>query len=52
MQKVALLRDMINWCLQHTTKAKLLADDDPKLRAMEAYIMSQRTGKPMEPGTH
>ena len=52
MQKVALLRDMINWCLQHTTKAKPLADDDPKLRAMEAYIMSQRTGKPMEPGKH
>jgi len=52
MQKVALLRDMINWCIQHPAKGKPLADDDPKLRAMEAYIMSQRAGKAMEPGKH
>ena len=52
MQKVALLRAMINWCIQHATKGKPLADDDPKLRAMEAYIMSQRAGKPMEPGKY
>ena len=42
MHKVALLRDMINWCIQHATKGKPLADDDPKLRAMEAYILSTR----------
>ena len=52
MHKVALLRDMINWCIQHATKGKPLADDDPKLRAMEAYILSTRTGKAMEPGKH
>jgi len=52
MQKVALLRDMINWCIQHPAKGKPLADDDPKLRAMEAYIMAQRAGKAMEPGKH
>jgi thiosulfate dehydrogenase len=52
MQKVALLRDMINWCIQHPAKGKPLADDDPRLRAMEAYIMSQRAGKTMEPGKH
>lgn len=52
MNKVALLRDMINWCIQHAAKGKPLADDDPKLRAMEAYIMSTRAGKPMEPGKH
>jgi thiosulfate dehydrogenase len=52
MQKVALLRDMINWCIQHPAKGKPLADDDPKLRAMEAYIMAQRAGKVMEPGKH
>ena len=52
MQKVALLRDMINWCIQHPAKGKPLADDDPKLRAMEAYIISQRAGKVMEPGKH
>lgn len=52
MQKVALLRDMINWCIQHPTKGKPLPDDDPRLRAMEAYIMAQRAGKAMEPGKH
>lgn len=52
MQRVALLRDMINWCIQHPAKGKPLADDDPKLKAMEAYIMSQRAGKAMEPGKH
>ena len=52
MQKVALLRDMINWCIQHPAKGKPLADDDPRLRAMEAYIMAQRAGKTMEPGKH
>ena len=50
MQKVALLRDMINRCIQHPTKGKPLADDDPRLRAMEAYIISQRKGKIIEPG--
>ena len=52
MHKVALLRDMINWCIEHATKGKPLADDDPKLRAMEAYILSTRAGKAMEPGKH
>ena len=50
MQRVALLRDMINWCIEHPTKGKPLADGDPRLRAMEAYLMSVRSGKTMEPG--
>jgi thiosulfate dehydrogenase len=52
LQRVALLRDMINWCIENPTKGKPLADDDTRLRAMEAYIMSQRKGVPMEPGKH
>ena len=52
LQRVALLRDMINWCIQNPTKGKPLADDDPRLRAMEAYILSQRAGKAIEPGKH
>ena len=50
LQRVALLRDMINWCIENPSKGKPLADDDPRLRAMEAYIMSQRKGVPMAPG--
>lgn len=52
LQRVALLRDMINWCIQHPTKGKPLPDDDQRLRAMEAYILSQRKGKAIEPGKH
>lgn len=52
LQRVALLRDMINWCIQHATKGKPLADDDQRLRAMEAYILAQRKGQALEPGKH
>jgi len=52
LQRVALLRDMINWCIQHPAKGRPLADEDPRLRAMEAYIISQRKGKSIEPGKH
>jgi thiosulfate dehydrogenase len=50
--RVALLRDMINWCLENPVKAKPLGDDDPRLRAMEAYIYAQRKGTPLEYGRH
>ena len=52
LQRVALLRDMINWCIENPSKGKPLPDSDPRLRAMEAYIMSQRKGVPMAPGKH
>jgi thiosulfate dehydrogenase len=52
LQRVALLRDMINWCIQQPTKGQPLADDDQRLRAIEAYIISQRKGKMIEPGKH
>ena len=52
LQRVALLRDMINWCIQNPAKGQPLADDDPRLRAMEAYILAQRAGKTIEPGKH
>ena len=50
--KVVLLRDMINWCLEQATRAPRMNADDPRMRAMEAYIISQRTGKTMEYGKH
>lgn len=52
LQRVAMLRDMINWCLENPLKAPLLKDDDPRMRALEAYIISQRAGKVLEPGKH
>jgi cytochrome c len=50
--RVALLRDMINWCIQNPVRGRPLPDDDPKLRAMEAYILAQRKGVPLEYGKH
>lgn len=50
--RVALLRDMINWCLEHPVRAKPMDADDPRMRAMEAYIVSQRAGTSLEYGKH
>jgi len=52
LRRVALLRDMINWCIENPSRGKKLDADDPKMRALEAYIMSQRKGVPMEYGKH
>lgn len=52
LKKVALLRDMINWCIENPCRGQKLAADDPKMRALEAYIMSQRKGVAMEFGKH
>ena len=51
-KKMALLRDMINWCIENPLKRKPLAEDDPRLRSVEAYIRSARKGVPLEPGKH
>jgi thiosulfate dehydrogenase len=40
LQRVALLRDMINWCIENPVKGQPLTPDDPRLRALEAYIIS------------
>jgi len=52
LQRVALLRDMINWCIENPVKGKPLSPDDPRLRALEAYITAQRNGTALAYGTH
>jgi hypothetical protein len=52
LRRVSLLRDMINWCIENPSRGKKLDADDPKMRALEAYIMAQRKGVPMEYGKH
>jgi thiosulfate dehydrogenase len=52
LQRVALLRDMINWCIENPVKGKPLSPDDPRLRALEAYIISQRNGTALAYGKH
>ena len=52
MGRVALLRDMINWCIQQPVRGKALSADDPRMRALEAYILAQRKGVAMNYGKH
>ena len=52
LQRVALLRDMINWCIENPVKGKPLNPDDRRLRALEAYIIAQRNGTPLTYGKH
>jgi cytochrome c len=50
--RVAMLRDMVNWCIENPVRGKPLADEDPKMKAMEAYITAQRKGTKLEYGKH
>jgi cytochrome c len=50
MGRVALLRDMINWCIEQPVRGKRMAADDRRMRALEAYIYAQRTGTKLSYG--
>jgi cytochrome c len=52
LQRVALLRDMIDWCIENPVKGKALDPNDTRLRALEAYILAQRKGVPLDYGKH
>ena len=50
--RVALLRDMINWCMENPVRGAKLAEDSPEMRALEAYILATRQGVPLNFGKH
>jgi len=50
--RVVLLRDMINWCIDNPVRGRHLNPDDAAMRAIEAYIMAQRSGTVMDYGKH
>lgn len=50
--KVAVLAEMINWCLRNPLEGKPLALDDPRMIAIQAYITQERRGVAMIPGNH
>jgi cytochrome c len=52
MGRVALLRDMINWCIEQPVRGTRFEPDDERMRAIEAYIYAQRRGKTLEYGKH
>ncbi|MGI6420139.1 MAG: hypothetical protein ACOX1P_31300 [Thermoguttaceae bacterium] len=50
--RVALLRDMIDWCIENPVRGEHLDPNGPKMRALEAYIQSQRKGVALDYGKH
>jgi len=50
--RVIALRDMINWCLRNPLEGEPLALDDPKMVALESYVMYERRGVALDPGKH
>jgi len=52
LKKVALLRDMVNWCIQNPLEGQPLSFKDERMRALEAYILAQRAGTPLQAGKH
>lgn len=48
--RVALLRDMINWCIENPVNGEVLKADSPKMRSLEVYIYAQRKGEPLAYG--
>jgi thiosulfate dehydrogenase len=52
LKKVALLRDMVNWCILNPLEGKELAENDPRMKALEAYILNSRTGTAIAVGKH
>lgn len=43
---------MINRCIENPSRGKRLDADNPKMRTLEVYIMSQRKGVTMDYGKH
>ena len=52
LSKVATLRDMINWCIENPVRGPRLDADDARMRALEGYILAQRSGTVMSYGKH
>jgi thiosulfate dehydrogenase len=50
--KVAVLGEMINWCIMNPLEAEALALDDADMVALQAYIHFERRGVELAPGKH
>lgn len=50
--KVALMGEMINWCIRNVTESDPLPLDSPEMIALQAYILFERRGTALNPGKH
>jgi hypothetical protein len=52
LKEVALLRHMVNWCIINPLEGDELDHDDPRMIALEAYMLAERAGTDLEVGKH
>ena len=52
MQKVALLRDMINWCIEKPNEGVKIDPNGAAMKALEAYIYWSNKDSKLDPGRH
>jgi thiosulfate dehydrogenase len=50
--KVAVLGEMINWCIMNPLESEPLPLDSSDMAALQAYITDERRGTPLDPGKH
>jgi thiosulfate dehydrogenase len=50
--KVAVLGEMINWCIMNPLESDTLELDDPAMVDLQAYILHERRGTALAPGKH
>jgi thiosulfate dehydrogenase len=50
--KVAQFFEMVNWCIVNPLQGSALAANDPKMTAIISYVMHERRGLKIAPGTH
>jgi thiosulfate dehydrogenase len=50
--RVITLGEMINWCIRQPLEGQPLALDDPRMVAMQAYVLYERRGVALAPNKH
>jgi len=50
--RVAVLGEMINWCIMNPLESEALELDAPSMVALQAYIYYERRGVKLAPGKH
>jgi len=49
---VAVIAEMINWCIRNPLEGMPLDIDDPEMIAIQAYLARERRGVKLAPGKH
>jgi cytochrome c len=50
--RVAMMWEMVNWCIENPLEGMPLDADDPEMIAIHAYVARERKGVPLDPGRH